>query len=77
MPMRHRTVVITELAEETVQVVCDRGWRSEVFGADSAVGRPGARQRAGVDEDLHRWDVELTGSGPVRNRSPRSIRELR
>ncbi|MDT7665437.1 MAG: hypothetical protein QOC67_4732 [Pseudonocardiales bacterium] len=75
--MRHRTVVITELDKETVQVVCDCGWQSGVFGADCAGGRPGARQQAAAAEDLHRWDIELTDSGPVRNRYPRSVQGRR
>jgi hypothetical protein len=75
--MRHRTVVITELDKETVQVVCDCGWQSGVFRADSAGGRLGARQQAAAAEDLHRWDVELLDSEPVKSRSPRSVQGRR
>jgi hypothetical protein len=75
--MRHRTVVITELDKETVQVVCDCGWQSGVFGADAAGGRLAARQQAAAAEDLHRWDVEQLDSEPVQRRYPRSIQGRR
>jgi len=50
---------IQQLGEGGVQAVCSCGWRSPVFGSDTATGTMDLLQHAAEAADLHEWEMSL------------------
>jgi hypothetical protein len=57
--VEHSTVVVRAVDKCTMQVFCECGWRSGVFGADEDAARMDALYQATEVQDLHLWDAEL------------------
>jgi hypothetical protein len=65
--VRHRTVVIRALDKCTVQVLCECGWHSGVFGAVEVAATMNALHRASGAQDLHGGRrAALSSDGQIR-----------